>query len=156
MTSFQAWKYRVERRIARCTVETAAVVTLGRMPPFVSAAAIVVRQDKVLMVRDAAQSMLVLPGGHLRWNESVEDGLRREVFEETGYRIQPGRVFDAFAGSSGLSDRGIIRVIVVAGIVGGVERSSPEGTVEWVSFEALAREDARDGAIVARWRFGGT
>ena len=67
------------RRLSRLTVVTASTVTFGRMPPFVRGAAIMVQDGNILMVRDIAQRKLVLPGGHLHWNESVEQGMSREV-----------------------------------------------------------------------------
>lgn len=145
------WKYRILRRLSRWTVETAAAVTLQRMPPFVSAAAIVEQDGRILMIRDTAQNMLVLPGGHLRWNEGVKAGVEREVLEETGYRIEVPRVFQILDNGSGLSDRGIVRVIFEGSIRGGRERSSPEGEVEWVELDRLKHEEARDAQVVRRW-----
>jgi ADP-ribose pyrophosphatase YjhB (NUDIX family) len=116
----------------------------------VSTAAIVRRGDDILMIRDTAQGMLVLPGGHLRWTESVEAGLRREVREETGFEVEPTRLLEVVSSSSGLSDRGIIRVLWEATLVGGSERSSAEGTVAWVKLDDPELARARDGALVRR------
>ena len=33
-----------------------------------------------------------LPGGGIEFDESIRDGLVREVFEETGLRVRPGRL----------------------------------------------------------------
>jgi ADP-ribose pyrophosphatase YjhB (NUDIX family) len=149
--SFDVRKYQFLRWLGRLSVETAALFTLGRMPPMVSTAAIVCRDGDILTIRDTAQGMLVLPGGHLHWRESVEEGLRREVREETGYEIQPVRLLDVFSSSSGFSDRGIIRVIWEARIAGGSERSSSEGAVHWVNVNAAELRNTRDGGIVRRW-----
>src|SRR5581483_12319201 len=130
------WKYRVLRHLGRLTVESAALATLRRMPPMVSAAAIIQRGEEILMIRDTAQGMPVLPGGHLHWLESVEEGLRREVREETGYEVDPLKLLEAISWQSGLSERGIIRVIWEAKIVGGRECSSAEGEVVWLAINS--------------------
>lgn len=127
------------------------MVTLRRMPPMVSTAAIIRRGEDVLTIRDTAQGMPVLPGGHLHWLESVEEGLRREVREETGYEVDPVKLLETISWQSGLSERGIIRVIWEATIVGGQERSSAEGEVVWLAIDSLELDRARDGHIVRRW-----
>ena len=39
-----------------------------------------------------------LPGGHLKQGEGVEDGLRREVYEETGLNIQDVEIVNSPTG----------------------------------------------------------
>ena len=77
MTDFRRWQYRVSRRLGRLITTTAAVLTLGRMPPFVSTSAIVVEGDKLLVVIDPIRQEPVLPGGHLKWREGPEAALVR-------------------------------------------------------------------------------
>jgi 8-oxo-dGTP diphosphatase len=117
----------------------------------VSAAGIIRVDDAVLTIRDVAQRMLVLPGGHLHWRESPEAGLIREVREETGYIVEPVRLFGAFSSDSGFSDRGIIRIIYEARLIGGEERSSPEGDVAWLKLDQLDGEKSRDAGIIRQW-----
>ncbi len=145
------FRYHVARRLSRIVVRLAAVVTLHRMPPFVSAAAVIVRDGRILMIKDPAQGMQVLPGGHLHWGESVEDGLRREVFEETGYRVEPDELLATYSGRGAPTDRGIVRVILRAHIVGGDEQSSHEGEVVWPEVAAARADSGRDAQIVAQW-----
>ena len=59
------------------------------MPPsrlVVSARAVVTDGDRVLVVQDPT-SRHILPGGRLEPDETVEDALRREVLEETGWSL---------------------------------------------------------------------
>ncbi len=121
------------------------------MPPFVSAAALVVRDGSVLMIRDTAQGMLVLPGGHLHWDESIEEGLRREVWEETGYQITLDRILDVVSHQSGLSEPGIVRTLVEAHIEGGAEHSSAEGDVVWIDLTTIDGRTDRDLKVVRHW-----
>ncbi len=60
--------------------------------------AFIEKNGKVLVLRDplalvAGQSGLDFPGGKYRWTESLEDGLRREVKEETSLEIEIGKPF---------------------------------------------------------------
>ncbi len=55
--------------------------------------AIIERDGKVLVTRDVRDDdTWELPGGRLNANESLEDGLRREIQEELGVGIQMRRV----------------------------------------------------------------
>ncbi|MCL8208709.1 MAG: NUDIX hydrolase [Actinomycetia bacterium] len=50
---------------------------------------------RVLLVqrgRDPGRGTWSFPGGHLRWGETLAEGTRREVWEETGIRVDPSRV----------------------------------------------------------------
>jgi len=47
---------------------------------------------RVLLHRTAGDSVWSLPGGRLRVGESVADGVRREMREEAGMKVEPGDV----------------------------------------------------------------
>ncbi|MBU0985905.1 MAG: NUDIX domain-containing protein [Proteobacteria bacterium] len=58
--------------------------------PYVGVAAIVIKDGKVLLgkrINSHGSGTWQFPGGHLEFNESIEDCARREVFEETGITI---------------------------------------------------------------------
>ncbi|MBU1193699.1 MAG: NUDIX domain-containing protein [Proteobacteria bacterium] len=58
--------------------------------PAVGVAAIIIRSGKVLLGKRKGahgSGSWAFPGGHLEFNESIEDCARREVFEETGLRV---------------------------------------------------------------------
>lgn len=52
-----------------------------------SAYALIEKDNKILMIKSKQHGKWELPGGEIGLNETLNDGLKREVFEETGYRI---------------------------------------------------------------------
>ncbi len=121
------------------------------MPPFVSAGALVVDGDKLLVVFDTILQQAVLPGGHLRWREKPRDAVIREVREETGYRVSPTSVVAVLAGEEWAGEPGIVRVIFAAEVNGGMPISSGEGEPRWINLSDFANTSARDAPIVRLW-----
>src|SRR3984957_14076285 len=65
-------------------------------------------ESRVLLVRQTAgQKLWTLPGGKVRPRESLEEALLREVFEETGLRVQA----DAWMDIMDRPDRGTIMIL---------------------------------------------
>ncbi len=63
----------------------------NKQPPlkYVSSVrAIVFRGDSVLVIRDKNHELYILPGGRRRKTEALEETLRREVLEETGWALK--------------------------------------------------------------------
>lgn len=146
------WEFRVKRSLGRFVTTTAAVLTLGHMPPFVSASAVVIDGDRILAVLDPIRGEPVLPGGHLKWRETPPAAVTREVREETGYQIQPGPLICVAAGDEVAGEPGIIRIIYQGVIVGGSLCSSDEGEAVWLPVYEFDQTSLRDAAIVRAWR----
>jgi len=144
-------RYRAARSSGRLVTRIAAVLTLGRMPPFVSASAIVPRGEHILVVIDPILREPVLPGGHLRWAEPPSRAVVREVREETGIEIEPDGLLGVYAGKEWAGENGVVRVIFQGVLRGGDLRSSAEGEACWQPVEDLARSDTRDAPIIRIW-----
>ncbi|MER5864634.1 NUDIX domain-containing protein [Kitasatospora sp. NPDC002040] len=97
----------------------------------VSVAGVVVREDgRVLAIRRADNGTWEPPGGVLELGETVEDGVRREVFEETGILVQVDRLTGVYKNMA----RGIVALVFRCHPESGHERLSDESTaVDWLT-----------------------
>ncbi|MFJ9948126.1 NUDIX hydrolase [Kitasatospora sp. NPDC091207] len=97
----------------------------------VSVAGAVVREDgRVLAIRRADNGTWEPPGGVLELSESVEDGVRREVFEETGIKVGVERLTGVYKNVP----RGIVALVFRCHPESGAERLSEESTaVAWLT-----------------------
>ncbi|MEO3925873.1 NUDIX domain-containing protein [Micromonosporaceae bacterium B7E4] len=95
----------------------------------VSVAAVIVNdEDQVLVIKRRDNGHWEPPGGVLELGESILDGLRREVREETGLEIEPERLTGVYKNMQ----RGIVALVFRAHVAGGQLRSSEETVqAEW-------------------------
>lgn len=155
MTASGAWTYWGARTLGRLVTTAAAILTLGQMPPFVSAAAIIMDGERILAVLDPIRGEPVLPGGHLKWRETPVSAVIREVREETGYTIDAGSLIDVVAGEERAGEPGIVRLIYEGRIHGGTLLSSSEGEALWLPLDAFEARSIRDASLVREWRASG-
>jgi ADP-ribose pyrophosphatase YjhB (NUDIX family) len=144
-------RYRALRSLGRLVTTAAAVATFGRMPPFVSASALVMSEGRLLVVLDPVRREPTLPGGHVRWREIPEDAVVREVQEETGIRIRVGGLVSALAGEDAACEKGVVRLIYTGEVIGGDLRSSGEGEASWMRLTDASAEMVRDAPIIRSW-----
>lgn len=151
MSGSSVLKFRVLRGSGRLVTRLAAILTLGEMPPFVSASAIVQRDEELLVVVDPLRGEPTLPGGHLKWSESPQAAVVREVREETGYVIRPRGLVGVYSGREWAGESGVVRVIYDAELSGGHLASSAEGEACWLPLRDVAVSDTRDAPIIQTW-----
>jgi 8-oxo-dGTP diphosphatase len=115
----------------------ASAMTLGYLPPLPSVAAIIESRQHLLLVERSDGQGYCLPGGIMRWGESIADTLQREVREETGYLVRPFAIWNNYSGTERDVRASTICLVYTAGVIGGKLRSSTEGTARWVKIEQL-------------------
>ncbi|WP_394429900.1 NUDIX hydrolase [Streptomyces sp. SGAir0957] len=103
----------------------------------VSVAGIVVRDDgRVLVIRRADNGRWEPPGGVLERDEAIEDGVCREVYEETGIKVHVERLTGVYKNMT----IGVVALVFRCRPDGGHEQLSDESTaVTWLApDEAMA------------------
>ncbi|MBD3576143.1 MULTISPECIES: NUDIX hydrolase [Streptomyces] len=111
----------------------------------VSVAGAVVREDgRLLAIQRADNGTWELPGGVLELTESPEDGVRREVLEETGIHV----AVDELTGVYKNTTRGVVALVFRCKPTGGTERTSDESTaVAWLTPDEVADRMAEVFAV---------
>ncbi|MFC4564062.1 NUDIX hydrolase [Nocardiopsis mangrovi] len=111
----------------------------------VSVAGAVVREDgRLLAIRRRDNGTWELPGGVLEITEAPEDGVIREVWEETGVRVEVDELTGVYKNTS----RGIVALVFRCKPSGGIERPSSESTaVTWLTPEEVAERMSEVYAI---------
>lgn len=112
----------------------------------VSVAGIVVRDDgRVLVIRRDDNGHWQAPGGVLELGESFEDGVRREVLEETGLTITVERLTGVYKNLT----HGIVALVYLCRPSEGDAHSTTEAReVRWMTREEV--QSAMDPAFAVR------
>jgi 8-oxo-dGTP pyrophosphatase MutT (NUDIX family) len=113
----------------------------------VSVAAVIVDDHgRVLMTQRRDNGKWEPPGGVLELNESIPDGLRREVREETGLEVEPDRLTGVYKNMP----RGIVALVFRAHVVGGMVAQPTDETtqMQWLSTDDIT--DRCDEAYAVR------
>ncbi|XVV14458.1 NUDIX hydrolase [Actinoplanes sp. CA-131856] len=109
------------------------------------AATVVDERGRMLVIQRRDNGRWEPPGGVLELDESILDGVRREVLEETGLVIEPIRLTGVYKNMA----RGIVAMMFLARVVGGELSASEETTqAEWWTPEAVG--DRMDAVYAVR------
>jgi ADP-ribose pyrophosphatase YjhB (NUDIX family) len=111
----------------------------------VSVAAIITNDaGQVLMIQRRDNGHWEPPGGVLELDEAIEDGLQREVHEETGLDVEPERLTGVYKNMP----RSIVALVFRSRIVGGSITTGPEvAHVEWLTQADIAESSDEAYAI---------
>ncbi len=101
------------------------------------------KEKNLLIVRralhDSQPGIWEIPGGALDYNEDLDQGVKREVYEETGLSV---RVLFPFAAQSGTSTKGyqVIRIAYLCELLNDsqtVHLSRDHDEYKWVNLEEI-------------------
>ncbi len=105
------------------------------------AGALIVRDGKVLLIKRAIQPFRGhwdIPGGFLEVDEHPEDGVIREVEEETGLTIRPTGLFGFYMDRYGEEGVHCLNIYFTACVIGGQEHTNDEVTeIAWFGPDEL-------------------
>lgn len=87
----------------------------------ITASAFIYKDNRALIVKRSETETFApghweLPGGSIEYGETVEDGITREIKEETGLNVNLGNTFHQFTYVSDRSETHYIEVIVMANL----------------------------------------
>ncbi|MGB3894819.1 MAG: NUDIX hydrolase [Mycolicibacter sinensis] len=101
----------------------------------VSVAGVVVGEDgRVLVIKRDDNGHWEAPGGVLELDESFEDGVRREVLEETGLEVQVERLTGVYKNLA----HGIVALVYRCQAVGGEPHATEEAReIRWMTAEEV-------------------
>lgn len=106
------------------------------VPPTPSVGAIIERNDKVLLVNLSYSEGYNIPGGILEAGENLEEGLAREVREETGLSVTRAKYLCSNIHTNN-NFPGVQATFVVR--ARGNPKASTEGALEWVEKTATPK-----------------
>jgi len=122
---------KVKGILAGLIFRVIALLTLGQISPILSACAIIEQGGKVLLVDRSDGLGYTVPGGIVRYQETVEQCVLREIQEETGYNIMLTGLVGIY---SSLKRDPRFRAVAIAykgKIISGSESHSGEGKTCW-------------------------
>ena len=82
-----AMKEKIKGFVAGVIFRVIALLTLGQISPILSACVIIEQDGKTLLIDRSDGLGYTIPGGIVRYQETVEQCVVREVREETGYTV---------------------------------------------------------------------
>ena len=117
----------------------------------VGLSALVLRGDEILMVqrgRSPHAGAWSLPGGKLMWGETIEGGLRREIFEETGLIVEVGSLAGVVESIDPLGSYHYVILDYFAQVSGGELRHGDDTSdARWVHLEDVAAMETTPGPV---------
>ena len=103
---------------------------------FVSAAGLVYKDDKVLLIKSKKRGWEI-PGGVIEQGEAILDGLKREIFEESGIIAKPENIVGIYQRVSSKAGYGPLEGMVLPPTVNLTFICKYEGGKETVSDESI-------------------
>jgi 8-oxo-dGTP diphosphatase len=101
--------------------------------PVVGVGGVVIHDGRVLLIqrgKEPLKGAWVIPGGTVEWGESLTAALIREMREETGLVVRPGKLLVAFDRIAGSAENATYHYVIL------------DYLCEWIEGEPVAGSDA--------------
>lgn len=123
--------------------------------PILGIGALIFKGKRILLAQRGKQPLMgwwSLPGGVLETGESLMDGIRREVREETGLEVKPLEIATVFeriiADVQGRAEYHYVLIDYVCRVTGGEARpASDVSALAWVTEDELAGYQLTEGTL---------
>lgn len=115
-------------------------MTIGSERPVVAVGVVLVEDGEILLIKrghDPGKGLWAVPGGKVRWGESLVDAATRETIEETGLVVEIGDV--VWMGEHIEEDHHVVLIDFTASIVGGgLAAADDADDARWVPLDEAA------------------
>src|SRR5258708_30346800 len=91
-------KEKIKGLLAGFIFRVIALLTFGQISPILSACVIIEQDGKILLIDRADGLGFTIPGGIVRYKETVEQCVVREAREETGYTVVIQGIVGVYSG----------------------------------------------------------
>jgi ADP-ribose pyrophosphatase YjhB (NUDIX family) len=116
---------------------------------------LIIDGNSVLLVergREPLKGLWSLPGGIVEVGETLEEAIRREVFEETSLLIDTVRIIDVFQrimkDESGVPEYHYVLIDYLCNVTGGKAAASDDASrVSWFERDQLGRLNLTEGTL---------
>jgi 8-oxo-dGTP diphosphatase len=123
--------------------------------PVLGIGALIFRGNHILLVergKEPLKGLWSLPGGALETGESLRDGIRREVLEETGLTVEPEEVATIFErimrDEQGQTEYHYVLIDYICEAASGEARAATDvSAVAWVSETELLQYKLTEGTL---------
>jgi 8-oxo-dGTP diphosphatase len=123
--------------------------------PVLGVGALLFNRDKILLVergKEPLKGYWSLPGGVLETGETLEQGIVREVREETGLEVEPLKVLEIFErivrDARGVPEYHYVLIDYVCRVTGGYLRAADDASrAVWVPRRLLSTYRITDGTL---------
>ncbi|MBU6389623.1 NUDIX hydrolase [Patescibacteria group bacterium] len=113
----------------------------------VSIDAVIIKNGKILLIqrgREPDKGRWGTPGGHVDWDESAEDAVRREVQEETGLNVISTQLVGVYSDPA-RHPKQVINLVYLAEVEDGTVKYGDDAMdARWYDLDSLPEEMALD------------
>src|SRR5579884_2220787 len=124
-------KEKLKGWLAGLAFRIIALFTLGQISPLLGAGIIIEQDGKILLIDRSDGLGYAIPGGIVRYRETVEQCVLREAEEETGYRVAITGLVGVYSSLKRDPRFRAIAIVYKGSIEGGSPHGSGEGELCW-------------------------